>query len=74
MAETNSTNGTHPKYTLYTSHYCPWAHRAHIVLDELKVPYEEVIIDLGKPREEWYLKVNPVASSTPIAIHQLLLS
>ena len=61
MAETNGTNGTHPKYTLYTSHYCPWAHRAHIVLDELKIPYEEVIIDLSKPREEWYLKVNPVS-------------
>jgi len=23
------------------------------------LPYEEVIIDLEKPREEWYLKVNP---------------
>ncbi|KAF2204577.1 thioredoxin-like protein [Delitschia confertaspora ATCC 74209] len=48
-----------PKITLYTNHRCPWAHRAHIVLKELSLPYEEVIIDLDKPREPWYLEVNP---------------
>ncbi|KAL6707751.1 hypothetical protein ACN47E_003872 [Coniothyrium glycines] len=52
-------NGPTPKITLYTNHRCPWAHRAHIVLKELGLPYEEVIIDLGKPREPWYLEVNP---------------
>ncbi len=64
MAEIQS-NGTRsegiaPKITLYTNHGCPYAHRAHIVLKELGLPYEEVIIDLMKPREEWYLKINPV--------------
>ena len=49
-----------PKITLYTNHGCPYAHRAHIALKELGLPYEEVIIDLDKPREPWYLKVNPV--------------
>jgi glutathione S-transferase len=29
------------------------------VLKELGLPYEEVIIDLGKPREPWYLEINP---------------
>lgn len=48
-----------PKITLYTSHRCPWAHRVHIVLKELNLAYEEVLIDLGRPREEWYLKINP---------------
>ncbi|KAL1970411.1 hypothetical protein VTN77DRAFT_5572 [Rasamsonia byssochlamydoides] len=48
-----------PKIILYTNHACPWAHRAHIALKELGLPYEEVIIDLDTPREEWYLKVNP---------------
>ncbi|KAL4805362.1 thioredoxin-like protein [Aspergillus unguis] len=48
-----------PKITLYTSHLCPWAHRAHIALKELGLKYEEVIIDLDKPREPWYLEVNP---------------
>lgn len=48
-----------PKITFYTNHRCPWAHRAHIVLQELGLPYEEVIIDLDKPREPWYLEVNP---------------
>jgi len=52
-------NGNTPKITLYTNHRCPWAHRAHIVLKELCLPYEEVIIDLGKPREPWYLEINP---------------
>ncbi|ORY13023.1 glutathione-S-transferas-like protein omega 1 [Clohesyomyces aquaticus] len=54
-----ATNGTTPKITLYTNHRCPWAHRAHIVIKELGLPYEEVIIDLETPREPWYLEVNP---------------
>lgn len=52
-------NGNAPKITLYTNHRCPWAHRAHIVLKELGLPYEEVTIDLDKPREPWYLDINP---------------
>ncbi|MCJ1380910.1 hypothetical protein MMC17_004019 [Xylographa soralifera] len=58
-ASTPVTNGLSPKITLYTNHSCPFAHRAHITLKELKLPYEEVIIDLDRPRDEWYLKVNP---------------
>jgi len=54
-------NGIAPNITLYTNHGCPYAHRAHIALKELKLPYEEVIIDLDKPREPWYLEVNPVS-------------
>ncbi|OAK96180.1 thioredoxin-like protein [Phaeosphaeriaceae sp. SRC1lsM3a] len=52
-------NGNAPKITLYTNHRCPWAHRAHIVLKELGLQYDEVIIDLDTPREPWYLKINP---------------
>lgn len=55
-----ATNGIFPKITLYTNHGCPWAQRAHIVLKELQLPYEEVIIDLDVPRPDWYLKINPV--------------
>lgn len=47
------------KITLYTNHRCPWAHRAHVAIKELGLQYEEVIIDLDKPREAWYLEVNP---------------
>ncbi|KAK4040362.1 thioredoxin-like protein [Parachaetomium inaequale] len=47
------------KLILYTNHGCPWAHRAHIVLEELKIPFEEVIIDLSVPRTPEYLKINP---------------
>ncbi|KAK9774521.1 putative Thioredoxin-like protein [Seiridium cardinale] len=48
-----------PKLKLYTNHLCPWAHRAHIALSELNVPFEEEIIDLSVPRTPEYLKVNP---------------
>ncbi|KAH8730917.1 thioredoxin-like protein [Phaeosphaeriaceae sp. PMI808] len=53
------TNGNAPKITLYTNHGCPYAHRAHIVLKELGLKYDEVIIDLNVPREPWYLEINP---------------
>lgn len=51
------------------------AHRAHIALKELQLPYEEVIIDLDKPREEWYLKVNPVRGLLPDLpiVHELTI-
>lgn len=49
-----------PKIILYTYHGCPWAHRAHIALKETGLDYEEVIVDISKPREPWYLEVNPV--------------
>ncbi|EME82900.1 uncharacterized protein MYCFIDRAFT_101422, partial [Pseudocercospora fijiensis CIRAD86] len=48
-----------PKITLYTNHQCPYAHRAHIALKELNLPFEEVIIDLSTPRPQWYLDINP---------------
>ena len=54
-------NGDAPKIILYTNHGCPYAHRAHITIKELGLPYEEVIIDLTKPREPEYLKINPVS-------------
>jgi glutathione S-transferase len=54
-------NGNAPKITLYTNHGCPYAHRAHIVIKELGLPYEEVIIDLSKPRDPSYLEINPVS-------------
>lgn len=60
----HGTNGTSsPDIILYTNHGCPWAHRAHIVIKELGLPYKEEIIDLDRPRDPWYLKVNPVSRS-----------
>ncbi|KAK5175767.1 uncharacterized protein LTR77_000907 [Saxophila tyrrhenica] len=61
---TGTSNGTvPPKITLYTNHRCPFAHRAHIVLAELDLPFEEVIIDLDTPRPQWYLDINPRGKS-----------
>lgn len=58
---TQSTNGhsAHPKIHLYTNHGCPFAHRAHIALAELDLPFEETILDLSVPRPQWYLDINP---------------
>ncbi|KAK6840491.1 glutathione s-transferase [Apiospora arundinis] len=47
------------KIKLYTNHGCPWAHRAHIALAELNVPFGEEIVDLSVPRTREYLQVNP---------------
>jgi len=47
------------KITLYTYHGCPYAHRVHIALNELGLDFTEVPIDLDKPREPWYLQINP---------------
>ncbi|KAJ5612825.1 thioredoxin-like protein [Penicillium lagena] len=44
---------------LYTNRNCPWAHRAHIALAELGLPFEELIIDYSKARTPEYLKINP---------------
>jgi glutathione S-transferase len=63
--ENSSSGGIAPKIKLYTNHGCPWAHRAHITLKELDLPYEEIIIDLDKPREPWYLEINPVSQLAP---------
>lgn len=48
-----------PEIILYTNHACPWAHRAHIALAELGLPFKEEIIDLSVPRTPEYLKINP---------------
>lgn len=35
------------------------SHRVHIALDELRLPYEQEIVDISKPRTAEYLKLNP---------------
>ncbi|KAH7038282.1 glutathione S-transferase domain-containing protein [Microdochium trichocladiopsis] len=50
---------TAPPIKLYTSHQCPWAQRAEIILAELNIPHEQELIDLAVPRTEEYLKINP---------------
>jgi len=50
---------TESEIILYTNHRCPWAHRAHIALEALNVPFKEVTIDLDRPRDPEYLAINP---------------
>lgn len=59
--------------TFYTNHGCPWAHRAHITFRELNLPYEEVIIPLDRPRDPWYLEINPRGLLPSIKISNGLL-
>lgn len=51
-----------PKIKLYTNHGCGWSQRVQITLRELKLPYEEVLLDLDQPRPDWFLELNPVCS------------
>lgn len=44
------------------------AHRAHITLTELNIPFKEEIIDLDKPRSPEYLQINP-RGLVPTIIH-----
>ncbi|KAI6764426.1 hypothetical protein HG530_008215 [Fusarium avenaceum] len=53
---------------LYTNHRCPFAHRAHITLQELGLPFKEEIIDLDTPRSPEYLQINP-RGLVPTIIH-----
>ena len=48
-----------PKLTLYTSKTSFFGQRVNIVLNHLKVPFEEVLIPLDRPREPWFLAINP---------------
>ncbi|KAI3319566.1 thioredoxin-like protein [Xylariaceae sp. AK1471] len=63
-----------PKLRLYTNHGCPWAHRAHIALSELKIPFEEEIIDLTVPRTAEYLKVNPRGLVPSLAVDNEIIT
>lgn len=58
---TPTINGPAPKITLWTNPDSPWVNRLEIAMKELNLAYEEVHIDLSKPREDWFLKVNPVS-------------
>ncbi|RYP87418.1 hypothetical protein DL769_000514 [Monosporascus sp. CRB-8-3] len=49
------------KLILYTNYTCTWANRANVALAELKVPFEERIINVDGPRPESFLKLNPRA-------------
>jgi glutathione S-transferase len=59
MTTNEHTNGSSAEIVLYTNHGCPWAHRAHIALAELGLPFKEEIIDLTVPRTAEYLAINP---------------
>lgn len=50
------------------------AHRAHIALSELKVPFEEEIIDLRVPRTAEYLKVNPRGLVPSLAVDDQIIT
>lgn len=57
---------TASELTLVSHHLCPYAQRAVIVLEETRVPYQRVDIDLSN-KPEWFLKVSPLGK-TPVLL------
>ncbi|KAG0270094.1 hypothetical protein DFQ27_000752 [Actinomortierella ambigua] len=47
------------KFTLFSSVVCPWAQRARVAIAETGLKAETVEIDLTRPRDPWYLEINP---------------
>ncbi|KAF9973437.1 hypothetical protein BGZ73_003330 [Actinomortierella ambigua] len=50
---------TGQKFILYSSEVCPWAQRARVAVAETGFNAETVEIDLTRPRDPWYLEINP---------------
>jgi glutathione S-transferase len=48
-----------PKLILYTSKTSVYGQRVNILLHHLQVPFTQVVIPLDRPREPWYLAINP---------------
>jgi glutathione S-transferase len=46
-------------FTLYTSKNSIYGQRVNIILRHLQVPFAEVLVPLDRPREPWYLAINP---------------
>jgi glutathione S-transferase len=59
------------KLTLYTSKISIFGQRVSIVLHHLKVPFTEVLIPLDRPREPWYLAINPRGMVPALEIEEL---
>jgi len=49
---------------------CPYAARAYIVLKELNIPFEVTDVS-GRPKPDWYLRINPRGKVPAIRIPQL---
>nr|AFZ78680.1 glutathione S-transferase [Coptotermes formosanus] len=47
------------KLRLYSMRFCPYAQRAHLVLDAKKIPHDVVNIKLSD-KPEWYFERNPL--------------
>ncbi|GJQ13064.1 hypothetical protein GpartN1_g4855.t1 [Galdieria partita] len=50
---------------------CPFAQRTWILLKKLKVPFKEVIIELGKDNKEpWFLELNPLGKVPVLRVRE----
>ncbi|XP_063987352.1 pyrimidodiazepine synthase-like [Diachasmimorpha longicaudata] len=55
------------KLRLYSMRFCPYAQRVHLVLDQKKIPYDVVFINLGD-KPDWYLEKNPLGKVPSIEL------
>lgn len=58
---------TKNELVLYTNVICPYAQRAHLVLNAKKVPYHVVYMDLWK-KAEWYTQKSPTGKVPALAL------
>jgi len=59
--------------TFYSASVCPYAQRVAITLAHKKIPHNLELLDLSKPRPEWYLKINPVGKVPSIRHNENIL-
>jgi glutaredoxin 3 len=45
------------KVTIYTTTYCPYCRRAKILLNRLKIPFEEINVEDDDEKREWLVEV-----------------
>ena len=60
------------KVTLFNMRFCPYAQRAVLVLNALKIPYDCVNINL-KSKPKWFLEKNPLGKVPTIQIGEDVL-
>ena len=71
------------KLRLYSMRFCPYAHRAHLVLDAKNIPYHSIYINLTE-KPEWLTEYSPLGKvpalqlmneeGTPTLIESLVIA
>ncbi|GFR70611.1 glutathione S-transferase omega-1 [Elysia marginata] len=58
---------------IYSMRFCPYSHRARLVLNHKKIPFEVVNINL-KSKPDWYLAINPLGTVPALQIDDKVIT